>query len=105
LLLLLLLLLPLLLLLLPDIGLGEQRVEFPADVDPTSLHGKVRTSCISSLYHSSCLTECPTAADCSSAGRRVCLVLCGIGISTCLASSRGCCKLAMQPVAWRGNTQ
>jgi hypothetical protein len=39
-----LLLLLMLLLLLPDIGLGEQRVEFPADVDPTSLHGKVRSS-------------------------------------------------------------
>ncbi|KAF6258115.1 mRNA capping enzyme, catalytic domain-containing protein [Scenedesmus sp. NREL 46B-D3] len=26
---------------LQDIGLGEQRLEFPADVDPTSLHGKV----------------------------------------------------------------
>jgi hypothetical protein len=37
-----LLLLLLLLLLLPDIGLGEQRVEFPADVDLASLHGKVR---------------------------------------------------------------
>ncbi|WIA08218.1 hypothetical protein OEZ85_007667 [Tetradesmus obliquus] len=26
---------------LQDIGLGEQRVEFPADVDPASLHGKI----------------------------------------------------------------
>lgn len=29
---------------LPDIGLGEQRVEFPEGVNPLALHGKVGTS-------------------------------------------------------------
>jgi hypothetical protein len=45
-------LLLLLLLLLSDIGLGDQRVEFPADVDPTSLHGKVRSSSMQAAAHS-----------------------------------------------------
>jgi hypothetical protein len=42
----------LLLLLLADMGLGEQRVEFPGEVDPTLLHGKVRSSAICSTNHS-----------------------------------------------------